>query len=123
MRGVVGCFKRSTNGINDLKVIQADCEDPVTKPIQDVATRWRSAYDMANWFRVQQQSLMMFDIQRMRDADDTYKENRLGLTDWDIIQQSVAVLAPREHSGPRRHQLRDLVPRAPLHVPHHPRHC
>ena len=99
MRGIVGYFKRSTNGINDLAIVQAACGDPINKPIQDVATRWRSAYDMANWFRVQQESLTLFDINHRRDADDVYKENRLSLTDWDIVEQSVAVLAgPAEAS-------------------------
>jgi len=93
MRGIVGYFKKSTTGISNLKLIQAECENPVTKPIQDVTTRWRSAYDMANWFRIQRESVILFDINHFREANDVYKENRLELLDWDIIAQSVAVLS------------------------------
>ena len=93
MRGIVGFFKKSTTGINQLKLIQTECENPVTKPIQDVATRWRSSYNMANWFRVQRESVILFDVNHFREANDVYKENRLELHDWDIIMQSVAVLS------------------------------
>jgi len=93
MRGIVGYFKSSTVGIKELGAMQAQCENPVTKPIQDVTTRWRSAFNMANWFRIQRESIISFNIKHARDATDAYKENQLNdMIHWDVIEQSVAVL-------------------------------
>ena len=101
MRGIVGYFNKSTNGIQDLQQIQKRLNLPITRPIQDVITRWRSAFDMTEWFRVQQQSVMTFDIERAQavmtagggELGNMYGDNRLQLDDWTLCEQSVAVLA------------------------------
>ena len=100
MRGIVGYFHKSTNGIQDLQGIQTRLKLPLQRPIQDVITRWRSAFDMVDWFRMQQQSIMTFDIERAQqvaaaggELGNLYGNNRLQLDDWSIGEQSVAVLA------------------------------
>jgi hypothetical protein len=92
MRGIVGYFNKSTNGTQDLAAIQKELGMPVRKPIQDVITRWRSGFDMAAWFREQQQAVMTFDIRHASEAGDIYGANRMELSDWSIVEQSVAVL-------------------------------
>jgi hypothetical protein len=93
MRGIVGYFNKSTNGIQDLTTIQKELSLPEKSTVQDVITRWRSGYDMSTWFREQQQSVITFDIRHAAEAGDVYKANRLELSDWTIIKQSVSVLA------------------------------
>jgi len=93
-KGIVAYFNRSTSGINDLKTIQAASDLPQRKPVMDVATRWFSSYNMMNWFREQQQAVQMYDVRHGAEAskNDAYKANRLQLDDWNIIEQSMAVL-------------------------------
>lgn len=93
MRGIVGYFNKSTNGIQDLTTIQKELKLPKRRPIQDVITRWRSGYDMSSWFREQQQAVMTFDIRHASEAGEVYGANRMELSDWSIVEQSVAVLA------------------------------
>ena len=93
MRGIVGYFNKSTNGIQDITAIQKELKLPERRPIQDVITRWRSGFDMASWFREQQQAVMTFDIRHASEAGDIYGANRMELNDWSIVEQSVAVLA------------------------------
>ena len=100
MRGIVGYFHKSTNGIVDLQGIQRRLSLPMQRPVQDVITRWRSSFDMVDWFRRQQQSIMTFDIERAQavasaggELGNLYGDNRLQLDDWSIAEQSVAVLA------------------------------
>ena len=93
MRGIVGYFNKSTNGIQDLTIIQKELKLPERRPIQDVITRWRSGHDMASWFREQQQAVMTFDIRHAAEAGDVYGANRMELSDWSLVEQSVAVLA------------------------------
>ena len=98
-KGIVAYFHRSTAGIQDLTKIQESNGLPLKQPVSDVVTRWFSSYEMMDWFREQKTAVQMYDIKHGADAaknanGDAYKANRLQHIDWDIVEQSVAVLLP-----------------------------
>jgi hypothetical protein len=99
-KGIVAYFHRSTAGIQDLAGIQASLQLPVKKPVQDVATRWFSSFSMAEWFRVQQEAVQMYDVKFGSEAskNDAYKDHRMQHADWTIIELSLAVLTPLAHA-------------------------
>jgi hypothetical protein len=80
--------------INDLRAIQVANNLPQRKPILDVATRWFSSYSMMDWFSEHQQAVQMYDVRHGAEAakNDAYKANRMQLSDWSVIEQSMAVL-------------------------------
>jgi hypothetical protein len=89
-KGIVAYFHRSTAGIQDLAGIQASLQLPVKKPVQHVATRCFSSFSMAEWFRVQQEAVQMYDVKFGSEAskNDAYKDHRMQHADWTIIERS-----------------------------------
>lgn len=93
-KGIVAYFHRSTAGTQDLQIVQKQLSLAEKSPVQDVATRWFSSYCMVQWFREQQQAIQVYDVQHGTEAskNDAYKDNRLLVGDWAIVEQSEAVL-------------------------------
>lgn len=46
------------------------------------------------FFRVNQRAIQLYDIDHARASGDAYRQHQMGLDDWDINAQSVAVLQP-----------------------------
>ena len=59
-----------------------------------VATRWSSDHDQMEWFRYEQAAVQLYDVNHSRKAGDAYRQYQLGLEDWRISEQRVAVLQP-----------------------------
>ena len=66
---------------------------PENRLVQDVKTRWRSTHDMAESLRANNEPLLLYDV-RNPNAANGFTANRYSLEDWQINNQSVAVLAP-----------------------------
>ena len=82
------------DGLGALKVCQTKCLLPLHHPVKDNDTRWSSGHDQMEWFRVQQHSVQLYDVDHARKAGDAYKQHQMGLDDWTINLQSVATLQP-----------------------------
>ena len=78
MRGIVGYFKKSTAGLHDLKECQEQLGIAIAKLIQNVVTRWRSGYDMADSFLLNKEALIQFDVKHINPGE-AYKDNKLTL--------------------------------------------
>ena len=63
-------------------------------PVKDNDTRWSSGHDQMEFFRVQQRSVQLYDVNHARKAGEAYKEHQMGLEDWRINLEGVAVLQP-----------------------------
>lgn len=96
-RGTVGYFNSSVVGYNEegsgLHACQRLSGKPETRLTQDVKTRWRSTFAMTDTLRSNQEPLLLYDV-RNPSAADGFKNNRHSLEDWQINNQSVAVLSP-----------------------------
>lgn len=46
------------------------------------------------WFRRNQRAIQLYDVQHARKAGDVYRNHQMGLTDWRVNMESVAVLQP-----------------------------
>ena len=95
-KGIVAHFNKSTgvDGLNGLHKCQRSCQLPVHHPVSTVATRWSSDHDQMEWFRYEQAAVQLYDVNHSRKAGDAYRQYQLGLEDWRISEQSVAVLQP-----------------------------
>ena len=94
--GIVAHFQKSTgvDGLNGLRKCQRETNLPEHDPPRDAATRWGGAHDQMNWFRYEQRAVQLYDINHARKAGDAYKQHQMGLDDWLVNEQSVAVLQP-----------------------------
>lgn len=96
-RGMVGYFNSSIVGTNledcGLSACQKTAGVPENSLTQDVKTRWRSTHDMCNSLRINQEALLLYDV-RNRRAAKGFTDNRFSLADWEVNNQTVAVLAP-----------------------------
>jgi zinc finger BED domain-containing protein 1 (E3 SUMO-protein ligase ZBED1) len=96
-RGIVGYFNSSVVGYNEegvgLHVCQKSSGVPENKLTQDVKTRWRSTHGMTDSLRVNQEPLLLYEVRNAKVAEG-FKNNRLSLEDWNINNQSVALLTP-----------------------------
>ncbi|KAL1500703.1 hypothetical protein AB1Y20_013350 [Prymnesium parvum] len=94
---MVGYFNSSIVGVNEGECGLGSCQRTVGVPenglTQDVKTRWRSTHDMANSLRINQEALILYDV-RNPQAAKGFKDNRYAIPDWEINNQTVAVLAP-----------------------------
>ena len=80
--GITSHFSMSTgvDGLGALKVCQAKCLLPLHHPVKDNDTRWSSGHDQMEWFRVQQRSVQLYDVDHARKAGDAYKQHQGGST-------------------------------------------
>ena len=96
-RGIVGYFNSSVVGYNEegvgLHACQKSSGVPENKLTQDVKTRWRSTHGMTDSLRVNQEPLLLYEVRNAKVAEG-FKNNRLSLEDWNINNQSVALLTP-----------------------------
>lgn len=53
-----------------------------------------SGHDQMEWFRVHQRAVQLYDVNHARKAGDAYKGHQMGLEDWRINLEGVAVLQP-----------------------------
>lgn len=101
-RGIVGYFNSSVIGTNDEQVGLGACQQSagvLTNALtQDVKTRWRSTHDMCNSLRINQEALLLYEV-RNPGAAKGFTDNRLSLEDWEINNQTVAVLAPLSNAS------------------------
>eukprot|EP00966_Prymnesium_polylepis_P170657 3945023-Prymnesium_polylepis.1 len=95
-RGIVAHFSHSTgvDGLGALKLCQRTCNLPEHYPVKDNDTRWSGGHDQMEWFRVEQRAVQLYDVDHARKAGDAYKQHQLGLEDWRINLEGVAVLQP-----------------------------
>eukprot|EP00966_Prymnesium_polylepis_P108900 2520566-Prymnesium_polylepis.1 len=93
-RGITAHFSHSTgvDGLGALLKCQRDCSLPEHYPVKDNDTRWSGGHDQMEWFRVEQRAVQLYDVNHARVAGDAYKDNQLGLEDWRINLEGVAVL-------------------------------
>ena len=92
-RGQVGYFNSSTIGKSDLNKFQTQCGLPTKALVQDVVTRWRSTHDAQKSLRENMQALLLYDVNN-GDPAKSWTENKFTLLEWQINNQSCAVLAP-----------------------------
>ena len=95
-KGIVAHFNKSTgvDGLNGLHKCQRSSGLPQHHPVSAVETRWSSDHGQMDWFRYEQPAVQLYDVQHSRKAGDAYKQHQLGLEDWTINEQGVAVLQP-----------------------------
>ena len=90
-------FNSSVVGYNEegvgLHACQKSSGVPENKLTQDVKTRWRSTHGMTDSLRVNQEPLLLYEVRNAKVAEG-FKNNRLSLEDWNINNQSVALLTP-----------------------------
>ena len=73
--------------------------NPVPKPIlspslQDVRTRWRSSFTMAEQLLFNKDAVLEMDKNpAYRNPGEVWGKNKLSLTDWDHLEQGAAVLS------------------------------
>ena len=93
----MGYFNSSVVGYNEeskgLHACQRSAGLPESRLTQDVKTRWRSTHAIADALRVNQEPLLLYDV-RNPAAADGFRNNRLSLEDWEVTNQSVALLQP-----------------------------
>ena len=92
-RAQVGYFNSSTIGNSDLNKYQRQCGLPKKSLVQDVLTRWRSTFSAQNSLRENMQPLLVYDVNNA-DPAKSWQENKFDTTEWQINNQSSAVLAP-----------------------------
>ena len=95
-RGIATHFSFCTgvDGLGALTKCQRECNLPEHHPVKDNDTRWSSGHDQMEFFRVQQRAVQLYDVNHGRKAGDAYKVHQMGLDDWRINLESVAVLQP-----------------------------
>ena len=87
-------FRTGVDGLGALHKCQRETNSPETHPVKDNDTRWSSGHDQMEWFRVGQRAVQSYDINHARKAGDAYKDHQMGLEDWRINLEGVAVLQP-----------------------------
>ena len=94
--GIVAHFSHATgvDGLGAFHRCQRECHLPEHEFVKDNDTRWSSGHDQMEFFRVQQRAVQTFDVNCSRKASDAYKQYQMGLEDWRINMESVAVLQP-----------------------------
>ena len=92
-RGMVGYFNSSTIGKSDLAKHQVALGLKAKALKQDVVTRWRSTYDCQNSIRENMQALILYDA-CCTDPAKSWSENKLSVVEYQINNQSCAVLHP-----------------------------
>ena len=94
--GIVAHFSHATgvDGLGALHKCQRECTLPEHHPVKDNDTRWSSGHDQMEFFRVQQRAVQLYDVNHARKAGNAYSQYQMGLEDWRINQESVAVLQP-----------------------------
>lgn len=99
---MVGYFNSSVIGTNDEQVGLGACQQtagvPTNALTQDVKTRWRSTHDMCNSLRINQEALLLYDVRNPGSAKG-FTDNRFSLEDWEINNQTVAILAPLNNAS------------------------
>ena len=95
-KGIVNHFHKSTglDGLNGLFSCMRATGCPVHHPVRACMTRWSSDYKQMEWFRYQQMSVQRYDTVHSTKAGWAYREHQLNLDDWQLNEQSCAVLAP-----------------------------
>eukprot|EP00966_Prymnesium_polylepis_P234856 5432228-Prymnesium_polylepis.1 len=96
MRGITAHFSHSTgvDGLGALFKCQRECNLPQHYLVKDNDTRWSGGHDQMEWFRVEQRAVQLYDVNHARKAGNAYKDHQLGLEDWRINLEGVAVLQP-----------------------------
>lgn len=94
--GIVAHFSHATgvDGLGAFHKCQRECNLPEHHPVKDNDTRWSSGHDQMEFFRVQQRAVQLYDVDHARKAGDVYRQHQMGLEDWRINLESVAVLQP-----------------------------
>ena len=94
--GIVAHFSHATGieGLGAFHLCQRECNLPEHEFVKDVDTRWSSGHDQMDFFRVQQRAVQLYDINHARKAGEAYRQHQMGLSDWRINLESVAVLQP-----------------------------
>ena len=94
--GIVAHWSHATgvDGLGALHKCQRECNLPEHHPVKDNDTRWSSGHDQMEWFRVGQRAIQLYDVNHARKAGDAYRQHQMGLEDWRINLESVAVLQP-----------------------------
>lgn len=95
-KGIVKHFSQATGveGAGAFHACQSSCNLPQHKFVKDCDTRWGGAHDQMEFFRVNQRAVQLYDVNHARRAGDAYKCHQMGLEDWTINLQAVAVLQP-----------------------------
>ena len=95
-RGMTTHFSFCTgiDGLGALHGCQRECRLPEHHPVKDVGTRWSSGHDQMEYFRQQQRALQLYDVNCARKAGDAYRQHQMGLENWRINLEGVAVLQP-----------------------------
>ena len=86
-RGLVGYFNSSVVGYAEntvgLNACQKSAGVPQNSLTQDVKTRWRSTHAMSNSLRINNESLLLYDVKNPSAAKG-FCDNRYSLEDWLI---------------------------------------
>ena len=95
-RGMTTHFSFCTgiDGLGALHGCQRECRLPEHHPVKDIGTRWSSGHDQMEFFRQQQRALQLYDVNCARKAGDAYRQHQMGLVNWRINLEGVAVLQP-----------------------------
>ena len=94
--GIVAHFSHATgiDGLGAFHKCQRECNLPEHEFVKDNDTRWSSGHDQMGFFRVHQRAVQLYDVEHARKAGDAYRHFQMGLVDWRINLESVAVLQP-----------------------------
>ena len=87
-------FSTGVDGLGALHKCQRETHLPEHHPVKDNDTRWSSGHDQMEFFRVQQRAIQLYDVNHSRKAGDAYREHQMGLDNWHINLEGVAVLQP-----------------------------
>jgi hypothetical protein len=72
---------------------------PELKPVQEVKTRWTSAFEMVNWFAHSEDALRMYAVHQpnnhmANEEGKGFNDYKLGPADFCMMKQVCAVLQP-----------------------------
>jgi hypothetical protein len=102
-RAVVGFLHSSTIGRHDLHACSKMVGLEEALPPQDVATRWRSEWGMADGMREQQDAILLYDVRysgaKGSAKAKSFQENKFTLEDWQINNQGAACLYGLAHAS------------------------
>jgi hypothetical protein len=102
-RAQVGFLHASTIGRHDFYSCCKSISLNESLPPQDVATRWRSEWGLADGMRKQQDGFLIFDIRVSSGSGSakakSFQENKFDLEDWQINNQGSAQLFGLSHAS------------------------
>lgn len=94
MKGMTTHFHQSTgvDGLAGLTKCQKELGLPIRHPVQGCATRWSSWGEMMEFYRLEQRAVQLYDVRHSRKAGVAYRENQMGLKDWQVNEQACAIV-------------------------------